>query len=62
MFFFKGALISSKTMMLGKDVPGRVCHSSFDAEARTLPEEDKENRYERWFLDGVNRPMVGPGR
>ena len=46
--------------MLGKDVPGRVCHSSFDAEVRTLSEQDKENRYQRWLLAGLMRPMVGP--
>ena len=47
-------------MMLGKDVPGRVCHSSFDAEARTLSEQDKENRFQRWRFEGVDRPMIGP--
>ena len=60
MFFFMGALTSCRTMMLGRDVPGRVCHSSFDAEVRTLSEQDKENRFQRWLLAGLMRPMVGP--
>ena len=53
-------MTSCRTMMLGKDVPGRICHSSFDAESRTLSEQNKENRFQRWRLQGFDRPMIGP--
>jgi hypothetical protein len=49
-----------KTLMLGKDCPGRLCNSSFEAEARSLSEQDKENRATRRIIAGMGRPMEGP--
>jgi hypothetical protein len=49
-----------KTLMLGKDCPGRICHSSYEAEARSLSEQDKANRPTRGVVSGMGLALTGP--
>jgi hypothetical protein len=56
--FFYGALTTWKTVLIGKDVPGRICHSVAEAEYRMLSEGIKESIWQRRLIQSVNLPRA----